>query len=89
VRSSPSRPGKSDAMVRIAITQAAFEAIARSLPLGNVSFENKTDEQGQRLIWLDRAMVDRLRAMRGPGESYRDVILRLAKETTATKRAKR
>jgi hypothetical protein len=76
-------------MVRIAITQAAFEAIARSLPLGNVSFENKTDEQGQRLIWLDRAMVDRLRAMRGPGESYRDVILRLAKETTATKRAKR
>jgi hypothetical protein len=26
---------------------------------------------------LDRAMVDRLRAMRGPGESYSDVILRL------------
>jgi hypothetical protein len=76
-------------MVRIAITQAAFEGIARSLPLGNVSFENKTDEQGQRLIWLDRAMVDRLRAMRGPGESYSDVILRLGKETTATKRAKR
>jgi peptidoglycan/xylan/chitin deacetylase (PgdA/CDA1 family) len=65
-------------VVRIAITQAAFEAIARSLPLGNVSFENKTDEQGQRLISLDRAVVDRLRAMRGPGESYSDVILRLS-----------
>jgi hypothetical protein len=67
-------------MIRIAISQTAFEAIARSLPLGNVSFENKTNEQGQRLIWLDRAMVDRLRAMRGPGESYSDVILRLESE---------
>jgi hypothetical protein len=64
----------------LAITQAVFEAIARSLPLGNVSFENKTDEQGQRLIWLDRAMVDRLRTMRGPGESYSDAILWLASE---------
>jgi hypothetical protein len=69
-------------VVRIAITQAAFEAIARSLPLGNVSFENKTDEQGQRLISLDRAVVDRLRAMRGPGESYSDVILRLSADAS-------
>jgi hypothetical protein len=42
-------------------------------------FENKTDEHGQRLIWLDRAMVDRLRSLRGPGERYSDVISRLAK----------
>jgi hypothetical protein len=28
-------------MVRIAITQAAFEAIAKTLPLGSVGFENK------------------------------------------------
>jgi hypothetical protein len=28
-------------MIRIAISQAAFEAIARTLPLGSVSFENK------------------------------------------------
>jgi hypothetical protein len=54
-------------MVRIAITQAAFEAIARTLPLGNVSFENKTNERGERLIWLERAVVDRLRSLRGPG----------------------
>jgi hypothetical protein len=65
-------------MIRIAITQAAFEAVARTLPLGNVSFENKTDEEGQRLIELDRAMVDRLRSLRGPGESFSDVILRIA-----------
>jgi hypothetical protein len=68
-------------MVRIAISVEAFEAIARTLPLGSVSYENKTDEQGQRLIWLDLAVVGRLRAMRGPDESYSDVILRLAKET--------
>jgi hypothetical protein len=76
-------------MIRIAISQAAFEAIARTLPLGSVSFENKTDEHGNRLVWLDRAIVDRLRAMRGPSGSYSDVILRLAKETTPAKRGKR
>jgi hypothetical protein len=42
--------------------------------------ENKTDEQGQRLIWLDRAVVDRLRSLRGRGESFSDVILRLVLE---------
>ena len=30
-------------------------------------------------IWLDRAMVDRLGRLRGFGESYSDVILRMAK----------
>ena len=53
-------------MIRIAISQAAFEAIARTLPLGTVSFENKTDEEGNRLIWLDRAVVDRLRGAARP-----------------------
>ena len=67
-------------MVRIAISQAAFEAIARTLPLGSVSFENKIDENGERLIWLEPNVVDRLRAMRGPGESYSDVILRIAEQ---------
>jgi hypothetical protein len=64
-------------MVRIAISVEAFEAIARTLPLGSVGYENETTERGERLIRLDRAMVDRLRAMRGPGESYSDVVLRL------------
>jgi hypothetical protein len=48
-------------MVRIAITQAAFAAIAKTLALGSVGFENKTNEKGERLIWLDRSVVDRLR----------------------------
>jgi hypothetical protein len=65
-------------MIRIAISQVAFEAIARTLPLGSVAFENKIDENGERLIWLEPNVVDRLRALRGRGEDYSDVILRLA-----------
>jgi hypothetical protein len=38
-RSSPSGPGKrGDAMIRIAITAEAFEAIASTQPLGNVAY---------------------------------------------------
>ena len=64
-------------MIRIAFSQAAFDAIARTLPLGSVSFENEIDEHGDRLIWLERRWLDRLRSYRGPSESYSDVILRL------------
>jgi hypothetical protein len=40
-------------MIQIAITPEAFEAIARTLPLGSVGYENATNERGERLIWLD------------------------------------
>jgi hypothetical protein len=66
-------------MIRIAITPAAFEAIAATLPLGSMGYENEINERGERLIWLDRAVVERLRPLRGPGESYSDVILRIAR----------
>jgi hypothetical protein len=36
-----------------------------------------TNERRERTVWLEDAMADRLSAMR-PGESYSDVILRLA-----------
>jgi hypothetical protein len=42
-----------------------------------VAVEPYFNERGERVIWLEDAMVDRLGAMRGPGESYSDVILRL------------
>jgi hypothetical protein len=45
---------------------------------GSVSFENKINGRGERYVWLEPRVVDRLRALRGPGESYSDVILRLA-----------
>ena len=35
-------------MIRIAISQAAFDAIAATLALGSVSFENKTNAKGER-----------------------------------------
>jgi hypothetical protein len=65
-------------MVRMAISQAAFDATCATLALGSVGYENKIDENGQRLIWLDRGVVDRLRSLRGLGESDSDVILRIA-----------
>jgi hypothetical protein len=49
-------------MIRVAITVEAFEAIARTLPFGSMSFENKTNERGEKLIWLDHAVVARARA---------------------------
>ena len=75
-------------MVRIAISAEAFEAIAQTLPLGSVGYENEINERGERLIWLDRAVV----AVSGPcagRRDYSDAILRLAKETTPTKQTKR
>ena len=45
--------GGSGVVVRIAISQAAFDTIARTLPVGNVGFENAVGEHGHRLIWLD------------------------------------
>jgi hypothetical protein len=41
----------------------------------------EANELGERLIWIEDAMADRLSAMRGPGESYSDVILRIAAAT--------
>ena len=67
-------------MIRIAISQAAFDAIAKTLPLGSVSFENKTNTRGERYVWFEPSVVARLRAQRGPGESYSEVILRVAAE---------
>jgi hypothetical protein len=38
-------------MVRIAISQAAFNAIAATLALGSTGYENGGNEKGERLIW--------------------------------------
>jgi hypothetical protein len=39
-------------MIRIAISQAAFDAIAATLSLDSVGYENEINERGERLIWL-------------------------------------
>jgi hypothetical protein len=66
-------------VVRIAISAEAFEAIAQTLPLplGSVSYENASNEK-ERYVWLDRKVIEHLRALRRPGESFSDVILLLA-----------
>ena len=65
-------------MIRITISPAAFEAIAATLP-SSVGYERLRAPSGDFFIWLEPRFVDRLRAIRSPGESYSDVILRLAK----------
>jgi len=65
-------------MIRISITPAAFEAITATMPLGSVNFETHTSANGERFVRLEPHVVDRLKAMLGPGESYSDVILRVA-----------
>jgi hypothetical protein len=36
-------------------------------------------ENGDVYIWLDPRVLAKLKALRGPGESYSDVIVRVAK----------
>jgi hypothetical protein len=55
--------------VRIAITPTAFDAVAATLP--------EATARGERLVWLETAVADRLTAMRQPGESMSAAILRL------------
>jgi hypothetical protein len=66
-------------VIRIAISRAAFDAIASTMPLGSVANEREANANGERYVLLAPNVVDRLKAMRGPGESYSDVILRQAK----------
>jgi hypothetical protein len=64
-------------LIRIAITPAAFDAIAATLPLGSVTFEQQLGANGERFIWLEGRILNKLAAERRRGESYSDVILRL------------
>jgi hypothetical protein len=71
-------------VIRIAITAEAFEAIAKTLPLGSVAYEAEANGRGERTIWIDDRQADKLAALRGPGESYSDVILRVVELQTAS-----
>jgi hypothetical protein len=55
------------AMIHISVTHEAFEAIVATLPLGSVGYERELNAQGERRIWIEAAVADRLTAMRGPG----------------------
>ena len=66
-------------LASIVIAAAAFDAIAATLSFGSAAFERDPDAKGERYVWLAPNVVDKLTALRGPGESYSDVILRVAK----------
>jgi hypothetical protein len=57
----------------------ALAAIEATLPDGREA-DRRPDGKGGYLVTLPHDVLDRLRAMRGPGESYSDVILQLAAE---------
>ena len=62
-------PAYIPALVRIAISPAAFAAISSTLSVESVSFEAEPGEKGERLIWLNEAVVDRLAACAGRGRA--------------------
>jgi hypothetical protein len=69
-------------MIRVALTDAAYDAIASSLPKGAALWPVQRD-RGLCFIQVEAAVVDRMRAMRRPGKSYSLVILRLVELETS------
>ena len=51
----------------------------------SVGFERNSAPNGEFYVWLDPKYVDRLRAVRKPGESFSDVIVRLAEARRSMK----
>jgi hypothetical protein len=61
----------------ITVTVEAYEAIKATLPADTSTWPTKPAFYGDVVIQLDQATVDRLDALRAPGESYSAVILRV------------
>jgi hypothetical protein len=51
-------------MVRVAVSQAAFEAVAAIFPLVRVVHGPERNAMGERLIWVERFALEPLRAVR-------------------------
>jgi hypothetical protein len=66
-------------MIGITVTAEAYAAIRATLPAATQTWPTHPGDHGDVVICLDQATVDRLGAMRGPGQSYSDAILRLAR----------
>jgi hypothetical protein len=65
-------------MITIPITEEAYEALKARIPRIDQAPTSK-GRNGLMRIWLDRKIVDWLLTHSGPGETYSDVILRLAR----------
>jgi hypothetical protein len=66
-------------MIQIPITEEAFDAIAASLPSGWIAEAPQRLRDGRPAIWLPEALLAHLKALRGPGEDYSDVIIAIAR----------
>lgn len=64
-------------MIAITISGQAYAKIASTLPTGLTPEPEMVPDREYR-VWVPREQVSRLRALRGPGESFSDIILRLA-----------
>ncbi len=51
-------------MIRIAISPAAFDAVAATLPVGSMAVEAEANERGERYVWLEERWLNKLDAMR-------------------------
>ena len=64
-------------MIRISITSAAFEAIKATLPPASAAYEPQRTAQGGYFIWVERSWLNKLEALRQPGEGLSETIIRL------------
>ena len=64
-------------MIQLTITPAAYAVIVATQP-ASAGQEHNSAPNGKFYVWLEPKYVDRLRELRKPGESYSDVIVRLA-----------
>ena len=68
-------------MISIPITEEAYEALKARMPRIDQA-PTSQGRNGQMRISLDRKFVDRLLELLRPGQSYSDVILRLAQASS-------
>jgi hypothetical protein len=64
-------------MIAVEITPAAYNALKATLPMMDGAASPGAD--GHIRIWLDCKVVGELGRLRGRGESFSDVILRVAR----------
>ena len=64
-------------MIGIPISGEAYSAIAPTLSVGS-AIEGELAPDREYHVWMPLDVVNGLRAIRSPGESFSDVILRLA-----------
>jgi hypothetical protein len=66
-------------MIRVVLTDAAYDGIASTLPKGALWWSMRRDRDK---CFIQVREVDHMRAVRRPGESFSKVILKLALKTS-------